>query len=874
MTVGLVIVSHSAQLARGVVELVDQMTQGKVPLVAAGGAGEGILGTSADTIAQAIEQIDSSDGVLILLDLGSALLSAEMALEFLSDEQRAHVALTFAPLVEGAVAAAMEAALGRSLAQVKQAAEQTAQRIHLLRLKPIPDESPTETSPPSQVSTSSTPAPLPVDSLEVTLQITNPSGLHARPASLLVQTAAAFQSTITIQRPAGPPVDATSILAVLSLGVRQGETIVVRASGPDAAAALATLKALAEANFHEQPAPTPSAAVTAPAPSIAPASDKAAPASPEQPADSWQGISTSPGYALGPAFVITDTAPVLAGIEQQIINDEQVSLEQQRLHDAVQKAGQELHELAQRLKTHMGNEADIFNAQALMLDDPELKHEAEQLIEQHHLDAASALARAGEQMANTIAQLPDPLLAARAADIRDAVGRAVRFLRPESVQSPLQRLRQPSVLIAHDLTPSDTAQLRPELVLGIATVQGGPTAHAAILARALGIPALAGLPEIALRQLRPGQEVGLDASKGRLYAALSSELRTLLQQRVQEQQQRQTSLKAGAARSYTPVTLGRRKIQLLANVGSVAEAEAARQWGAGGIGLLRTEFLLANTAVFPDEQQQRRLYIQVFQAFLGQSPTRRGPVVVRTLDAGADKPMPALEALIGSTEEANPALGVRGIRVHLAHTELLEQQIRALLLASVDTGIELHIMFPMVSTVEEVHTLKAIMARVQSELRQKAIALPPRIPSGIMVEVPSAALMAPELAQLVDFFSIGANDLLQYTLASDRTNAALSTLYTPTQPALLRFIHMIAQAARQAGKPVAVCGEMAGDARLAPLLVGLGVDELSMAPSALAAVRATLSKRSIKELTALANRALKLTTVAEVEALCREALFS
>ncbi len=860
MTVGLVIVSHSAQLAHGVVELAEQMTHGKVPIVAAGGAGEGILGTSADTIAQAIQSIDTPDGVLVLLDLGSAVLSAEMALEFLDDEQREHVALSFAPLVEGAVAAAMEALLGRTLEQVKQVAEQTTQSTHLRQLKPItqPDEVPTAAALPSQATAITT---MPAESHEIWLQISNPSGLHARPASLLVQAAAAFQSTIAIQRQAGPTVDATSMIGVLSLGIRQGEAILVRASGPDASEALAAIKALAEANFHEHEVSVSSSATTGSG------HDKSVPTGGDL---GIQAVSTSGGVALGPVFLVTNSRPTLESIEQRTISGQQVEQEQQRLHEAMRAAIDELQTLAQQLRLRVGDEADIFEAQALMLDDPVLLEDTLELVERQHLDAASALAQSGEQQANAIAQLPDPLLSARSIDIRDAVGRAMHFLRPQFAQNPLQALRQPSILITHDLTPSDTAQLRPELVLAIATVQGGPTAHAAILARALGIPALAGLPENILQQLHSSQEVGLDANRGIFYPTLPDEIRTQLQKQIDEQKQRQAALKASVRSGYAPIALGKRKIHLFANVGSVAEAEAARQWGAGGIGLLRTEFLLANTTVFPDEQEQRRLYTKVFQAFLGDNPSRRGPIVVRTLDAGADKPMPTLEAIIGTMTEANPALGVRGIRVHLAHPDLFEQQIRALLLAAADTGVDLHIMCPMVTTVEEIRAIKAIVERVETVLRQKGVALPAHVPLGIMVEVPAAALMAAELAQVADFFSIGANDLLQYTLASDRINAALSNLYTPMQPSVLRLIRMIAQAGRQAGKPVAVCGEMASDARLAPLLIGLGVDELSMAPTALATVHAALSKRTLKELNAFAERALKLSTVAEVAALCEE----
>ena len=862
MTVGLVIVSHSVQLARGVAELAGQMVQGKVPIAAAGGAGEQVLGTSADIILQAIQSVDNTNGVLILLDLGSAILSAEMALEFLDEQQRSRVQLSFAPLVEGAVAAALDASLGHTLAQVKAAAEQTAHEENLRHLKPITssdDTVPTTNTPADTIPTSPT-----HNVHEIQLQITNPSGLHARPASLFVQTAARFQANIQVQRAGtGQSIEATSILGILSLGIRQGEMIILRAHGPDVDAALRALQELVAANFHEQPTQQPISAKKVAA--VTTRSPKQPPNSP-LPSGVWQGIAVSSGVALGPLFLTTGSTLALTTLEQRTISSEQVDNEQKMLKNALQTTTRELQALAQQLRTRVGDEAAIFDAQALMLQDATLRDAALQLIQQNRLDAASALAHVGEQQAHSLAQLDDALLAARATDIRDAVSRAITHLRANTVQHPLSEIRQPSILLAHDLTPSDTAQLHPDLILGICTVQGGPTAHAAILARALGIPALAGIPESALQQLHSGQEVALDATQGLLYVQPTGELRTTFVQRVEQQRQQHATLQARAKQQRAPLWIGKRHIRLFANVGSIAEAEAARQWGAEGIGLLRTEFLLANPDHFPDEQEQRQLYTQVFQAFLGSNPST-APIVVRTLDAGADKPMPTLTAMIGPTTEANPALGVRGIRLHLAHKHLLEQQLRALLLAAADTGTQLHIMFPMLTTVEELRSVKTIFTNVYTQLSQQATPprLPAHVPLGIMIEVPAAAIMAPELAAQVDFFSIGANDLLQYTLASDRTNAALASLYNPMQPALLRLIRDTATAARKAGKLIAVCGEMASDPRLAPLLVGLGIDELSMTPTALAAVRASLTGRNKAALTTLAEKACRMQTVAEVE---------
>ncbi len=860
MTVGLVIVSHSAGLAEGVAKLAGQMSQGKTSIATAGGTLDDVLGTSVERILAAIQSVQGPDGVLILLDLGSAILSTEMALEMLDEEQRRQARISFAPLVEGAVTAALEASLGRSLARVQQAAENVASVEQLQLLKPLNRVE--EASVPG-LAVSTEQIPVGGEDIEATFTLTNPSGLHARPASLFVQTAHGFASRIRVVGK-GRESDASSITGILSLGLRQGDILVVHATGTDAQAAIEALGVLIQADFYEtQPVQEASAPST---------TEVAVPtATPEyitqEPGAPWRGISTSQGVAVGQAFLFTPTAGSLTGVEQHFIGAERVAAEQQRLREALHTASQELHAFSSRLQSSIDrSHAAIFDAQALMVDDPDLLASASHIIETELVDAAGALAKAGESFALTLEALPDPLLAARASDVRDAVSRAIALLRGASTTSQaLNALQHPCIIVARDLTPSDTAQLRPEFVLGICTVQGGPTAHAAILARALGIPAMAGLPEIALQAIRMGDELGLDADNALLYVNPPPEIREPLLRRLAAQQQRRAALKAAAQRAQSMLSVNGRPIHLLANIGSEAEAVAAREWGAQGIGLLRTEFLFASASALPEEDEQRHIYTKVFRAFKGDASPPERPVVVRTLDAGADKPMPALKDVLGQVGEANPALGLRGIRIHLTHTQLLEQQISALLLAAADTATQLRIMFPMITTLEELRMARSIVERVYERLRNQGVDLPSPLSIGIMVEVPAAVVMVRELAELADFFSIGANDLLQYTLASDRTNSSVSSLYHVMQPALLRLIHQVARVGKQVGKPVAVCGEMAGDARLAPLLVGLGIDELSMAPGALPAVRDAITRFTAQKLAELAEKILHLKTVGEVE---------
>jgi phosphocarrier protein FPr len=853
MTVGLVIVSHSEKLASGVTELAQQMTQGSITIVAAGGAGNDVIGTSVDTIQHAIERANGPDGVLVLLDMGSAILSTEMALEMIDEEKRGPILLSFAPIVEGTLAAALEATLGHSLQEVKAAAEKAASKAQLQTLKPItqPEETQNEASDiQQQIDT------FPADALEKQYVLNNPAGLHARPASVIIQTVAQFNALVKIQANQRTA-RATSLIELLGLAARKGTTILIRTSGQDAQAALDALNTLVEANFYEtDEAPTETPQVK----------ENSTPYSMPQTRNELQGIVTSKGFALGPALPYSSQRVDLRAIEPRIIEQTQVAAEQVRLQQAIDATFTELQELVQHMQNQVGKtEAAIFEAQALLLRDPILLTAASDIIRQQHYDAASAFARVGEQNATQLEGFDDTLVAGRAVDIRDVASRVVQRLGVQaSSHQDFRTLETPVILIARDLTPSDTAQLRREMVLGICTTQGGPTAHTAILARALGIPAIAGLDEALLEQIRSGDEVGMDAEQGIVYLHPTPEIRTFLNERVAEQQQRNTALKVAAQQTQGPLQLEGQRISLLANIGSAAEAEAARQWGAEGVGLLRTEFLFASVQTMPDENAQYASYAQVFHAFRGTS-TNSSFIVARTLDAGADKPMPALQPYLSATKEANPALGVRGVRIHLAHPELLEQQFRALIRAARDEQVQLHIMVPMLTTVEELHTVRALFERVCSALN-----VTPPVPLGIMVEVPASVIMAAELATMADFFSIGANDLLQYTLASDRTNTELATLYNPMQPSVLRFIRQIAEAGHNAGKPVAVCGEMASDVRLAPVLVGLGVSELSMTPNALPAVRAALTDHTLSDLKALADRVCAVGTVAEVEQICSD----
>ncbi|MBX5448675.1 phosphoenolpyruvate--protein phosphotransferase [Thermogemmatispora sp.] len=591
-------------------------------------------------------------------------------------------------------------------------------------------------------------------------------------------------------------------------------------------------------------------------------------------------VPLSPGLAIGPVWLYRSPAlqeqsqpqSTVASRESRLKPD-QIAEEQQRLRAAVEQAMTELQTLTAQVARTVGKEeAAIFEAHQLILQDPEILDAALERISQEGLPAEQALREVAEENAQVLAALDDELLAARASDVRDATGRVLRLLSGAGATAgaPLlpqaESVHEPVILVADDLTPSDTATLDPKLVAGICTVFGGPTTHAAIIARSLEIPAVSGLAPELFAQLTPGQRIALDGGSGLLYLNPTPEQERELKQHLQKQhyEREQRRQQREHWRGRPGATADGVAVAIFANVGDEEGARQAAALGAEGIGLLRTEFLFSGRPQFPDEQEQEVAYRRLFRAFAAGQPAGK-TIIARTLDAGADKPFPALSALIGSWHEANPALGLRGARIHLLHEELLRQQLRALLRAARATGVTLHIMFPMIAAVEEVRRLRAVTEATLAELEGQGLHFEAKPAVGIMVETPAAALMADVLAREVDFFSIGTNDLYQYVMAVDRTNGRVASLFGRLEPAVWRAIAQIAQAGQQHGRLVAVCGELAGDPLIGPLLVGLGVRELSMNPPALLAVKERLARQPLAYWQAQAQRLLQAETASELQ---------
>lgn len=543
-----------------------------------------------------------------------------------------------------------------------------------------------------------------------------------------------------------------------------------------------------------------------------------------------RGVAAAPGVAIAHAWVFRPAS----GTEDRI-----------GLQEASETAGRQLASLAQRLRdAGRPEEAGILDAQALMAADPELLGAAERRTAAG-AGPSEAVIASGEELATTLIELNDEILSARAADVRDVAGRIARVIRGEV----LPGLDQRSIAVAADLPPSITAELDPTLLVGIALEAGSPTAHAAILSRALGIPAVVGVSGL-LEAAATAGLLGLDGEAGEVIIDPDVAARQRLELAATA---RRAETAADAAVRQTPLaTRDGHRLVLGANIGRPGEAAAAAVAGADGIGLFRTEFMFMERATAPSVEAQQAAYAEALAPFEGR------PVVIRLLDVGGDKQLSYLHL----EPEANPFLGVRAIRLAVRNRTLLVDQLRAILAAAGGSTAETRVMAPMIADVAGVQLVHELVAEAGGKRDTVKV--------GIMVELPAAAVLADQLVEMVDFLSIGTNDLTQYLLAADRTNPALAALQDPMHPAVLRSMRSVIAAGRSRGISVAVCGEMAGDPIGAITLVGLGIDELSMDPNSFGRVKRRLALVDHEHAAALAARACDARSAAEARAIMAE----
>jgi phosphoenolpyruvate-protein phosphotransferase len=673
----------------------------------------------------------------------------------------------------------------------------------------------------------------------IEVQSPSPHGLHARPATVLIAVVKRFRSTVRV-RYGNKSAPARSLIGLLSLGATAGSALTVSAVGDDAAAALQAIGAAFADGLGEE-----RDAGQSPAPPGAPAPEAAATPAPRVAYEGriLAGISASPGIVLGQVWAFQRERFHVAETAADPV------VQHRRLEQGLASAAADLHHLHDEFLKKAGvAKAAIFEAHLELLDDPDLVAEAHLRIAGGQ-SAGWAWRQVYEERAKGLAQLEDPLLAGRAVDLRD-VGRRVLRLLADAIESAARLPDHPVVLLADDLAPSDTAKLDPKQVLGLCSASGGATSHTAIIARSLDIPAIVAAGPAVL-DLHDGQECILDGDAGVLVAdPTAADRRRAEARRGHALQQREAEQ---LDRFKPAITRDGRRVEVVANIGGPAEAQQAVDAGGEGVGLMRTEFLFLQRETPPGEDEQAAAYGTVVRALNGL------PLILRSLDIGGDKHVPYLSL----PAEANPFLGVRGIRLCLQRQDLFRTQLRAVFRASREGPVRL--MYPMIATGEELAQAKAVTEEVRREVGADPIEI------GIMIEVPSAVMMAAELAREVSFFSIGTNDLTQYVLAMDRQHPVLAPQADGLHPAVLRMVDLTVKAARAAGIRVGACGGIAGDPAGAVILAGLGVSELSVSIPSIAAIKARVRGLTMTGAEALARRALACGSAAQVRDLVQGA---
>jgi phosphoenolpyruvate-protein phosphotransferase/dihydroxyacetone kinase phosphotransfer subunit len=811
--VGIVIVSHSRALARAAVALAAEMLHGRpVPIAVAAGLDEVTLGTDAVRIKEAIEEVDSPAGVVVLMDLGSAVLSAELALDLLDDPQvRERVVLSAAPLIEGLVVAAVAAAGGAGRKEV------AAEAHGALMGKNAQLSNPEDTSPPTPAADES------VDVVAV-FTVANRHGLHARPAARLVSEMRGLDASVRLRNltTGTGPVPAASLSRVATLAALHGHQVEISASGPQAPEAIDHLLALAARNFDEplDDAPTPVQVQNA------------------------GPLPASPGIRIGPVRMLRSPAPPadpgLTGSP---------TAEWRRVVEAVAAVRREIERIRAVAAREVGpQEAQIFDAHLMLLGDAEVLADIKHRVNSG-AGAVTAWVDALAVVEKQWSELPDSYLRARAEDVR-AVGTQVLAA---LTGAPAVAMTGPGILITKELTPAQAAELDLDAVQGIVLAYGSPSSHAAIIARSRGIPALVAAGPGVL-SLAEGTTVVIDGATGELVIDPPAATVAHFSQRAAEMAAQESKHRAAAGEPA--VTVDGTRIEVAANLGSHADAHAAAAQGADSAGLVRTEFLFLNRDRAPDFQEQVAEYLAIADALGG----RR--VTFRTLDVGGDKPLTYLPMPV----EENPFLGHRGIRLSLDRRDLLLEQLSAI--CQVARRVPTSVMFPMVTTIAELRNARSILEEAAGPA-----GLPEGLRIGMMVEVPAAALKIATFLPYLDFISIGTNDLTQYTLAAERGNTAVAALSDPLDPGVLRLIRHVCHTA--GGRvPVAVCGEAAADHTAIPVLLGLGVRELSVSPKSVPPVKARARALDLARCAALADAAIDLDDAASVRRLVSSSLDS
>lgn len=781
--IGLVIVSHSKMLAEGVKELASQMGQNKVKIEAAGGLDDddNPIGTDPMKIEQAIRDAYSEDGVLVLMDIGSAIMSAELALDFLEDDMRDKVILCEAPLVEGAIAAAAQAMSGSN---IKDVIAEAKNALHAKNVLLQPEEE--EVLPDEQKE-------IPLEGKNIQIAVPNKQGLHARPAAKLIEIVNRFDATALVSVNGKKPVSASSISQVGTLGAKKGEVLDFVLFGKDADQLEKALIDFRGANFGDDDKEIIETSIKI---VKTEASDGAI-----------HGIAASEGIAVGKSLWFRKELPI---INKESVED--ANHEIFLLHQSIDRVIQELGAIQKKITSELTKEkAEIFDFHKLLLQDQDLLKEVEDTVRNEKFNVAYVWNGQIKKLETEYLAMDSVYLQERAADVVE-VGNKV-LLELLGVAKKELILTHPCIIVTDELGPAETMNLDLNLVQGIVTRTGGETSHSAILSRSLGIPAIVGLGD-EIDQIKDGEEIAINGGTGDIWTANHPDVIADLRKckELEEAKRLKTLTKA----KEPAVTKDGKTYQILANVSGPKEAIVSYDNGAEGVGLYRTEFLFMNRDEAPSEEEQYQAYKAVCENMKGY------PVTIRTLDVGGDKPIPYLDI----PAENNPFLGLRGIRYCLQNTELFKTQLRAI--CRVSAEYDLRVMYPMVGVIEEVLSANELLREVQADLNKEGIPFSNKMKVGVMIEVPSTIFFIPQLALELDFLSIGTNDLTQYLLALDRDNNSVAKYHSPFHPAVLTAIQEILIRSKEAGIEVSMCGELAGNPKATGLLIGLGLEKFSM----------------------------------------------
>lgn len=567
-----------------------------------------------------------------------------------------------------------------------------------------------------------------------------------------------------------------------------------------------------------------------------------------------QGVGVSPGVAVGEVVVFSQEG---ADIPVRNIEEDDIPVEIARFEEALIKTRHQIAEIQQRVGKVLGDEhAGIFDAHLLVVDDRYFIEEVIRNLHERKLNVESIIRDVSDSYIDRLSQVEDDYLRERTVDMRDVIRRILKNMAGEVI-GRMDRIERPCIAVAHDFSPSDTAGMDPEKIHAFVTDMGSPSSHTAIMARALEVPAVVGLHDISSKVIS-GDTVLMDGAKGIVIIRPTSD--RLLEYARKAEDQKTILCELETLKDKPSETKDGYCVPVLANIELPAELESIGRHGANGIGLFRTEFLFLDENQPPDEEEQFTVYRDAAEY------CAPDPVVIRTLDLGGDK----FSSAVKITPEANPFLGWRAIRFCLAYPDFFKKQLRAVLRAG--AGHNVSIMYPMVSGAGEIKQANRLLEECRQELKQKGVPCADPIRIGVMIEVPSAALTAGEIAKHVDFFSIGTNDLIQYTLAVDRVNENVAHLYQPTHSAILKLIHSVVQAGHAHELPIAVCGQMAASPDLVPLLIGLGVDELSISPPAVPLVKDVIRNLHYSECVDLAEESLHIDSAGEIRRRCRALL--